>query len=128
MTHKNTKKALLGFCLFLGAVSYIHAQQGIVTVDKSKEITQLLEFKKDINTVALYKIQIFSGNRSGAEKAQSEFNDTYEDWPVAMEYDTPHYKIQVGTFRSRLEADKALIKIKANYPNAFIFQPKTEIK
>ena len=115
-------------CLILfGFTLQFNAQTGKVVIDQNKEITTLLEYKKDLNTVDLYKIQVFQGNRSGAEEAKSKFESTFDEWPVSMEYETPNYKIWVGNFRSRLEADKAFIKIKKNYSNAFIFKPKKVI-
>jgi len=116
------------YLILFGFAFQLHAQTGNVIVDQDKEITTLLEYKKDLNTVDLYKIQVFQGNRSGAEEAKSKFESTFDEWPVSMEYETPNYKIWVGNFRSRLEADKALIKIKKNYSNAFIFKPKKTIE
>ncbi len=110
--------------ILLGFALQVNAQEGKVTIDQDKDISKLLEFKKDLSTVDLYKIQVYQGNRSGAEAAKSKFVSAYNEWPISMEYETPNYKIWVGNFRSRLEADKALIKIKTNYTNAFIFKPK----
>ena len=110
--------------IFLGFAFQVNAQEGKVTIDQNKDISTLLEYKKDLSTVDLYKIQVYQGNRSGAETAKSKFASTYNEWPISMEYETPNYKIWAGNFRSRLEADKALIKIKNNYTNAFIFKPK----
>lgn len=115
------------YLILFGFALQINAQTGNVIIDQDKEITTLLEYKKDLNTIDLYKIQVFQGNRSGAEDAKSKFENAYDEWPVSMEYETPNYKIWVGNFRSRLEADKALIKIKKNYTNAFIFKPKKTI-
>ena len=119
-------KYLIGIIglILMGFTLQLSAQTGRVNIDQDKDITTLLEFKKDLSTVDLYKIQVFQGNRSGAEEAKTKFASTYNEWPVSMEYETPNYKIWVGNFRSRLEADKALIKIKGNYTNAFIFKPK----
>ncbi|MBT8377528.1 MAG: SPOR domain-containing protein, partial [Bacteroidia bacterium] len=50
----------------------------------------------------------------------------YGQWPVSMRFNTPNYKIWVGNFTNRLEADRALVRIKRNYMNAFIFQPKDD--
>jgi len=112
-------------CLVLLGVSLqINAQEGKVHIDQNRDISTLLEFKKDLSTVDLYKIQVYQGNRSGAEDAKSKFASTYDEWPISMVYETPNYKIWVGNFRSRLEADRALIKIKKNYTSAFIFKPK----
>jgi hypothetical protein len=108
----------------MGFALQVKAQEGKVTIDQDKDISTLLEYKKDLSTVDLYKIQVYQGNRTGAETAKSQFATHYNEWPISMEYETPNYKIWVGNFRSRLEADKALIKIKKNYNNAFIFKPK----
>lgn len=129
--HKNKRismkisKAIfvLGLAL-VGCCFSASAQQGRVNIDQPRDIERLLEFKKDISTVKLYKIQVYSGNRSGAEKAKSEFQNSFGEWPVDMVYEEPNTKIQVGEFSNRLEADKALIKIKTRYSNAFIFEPK----
>jgi len=110
--------------ILLGFTFCTYAQDGQVKIEQDQNINKLLEYKKDLSTVDLYKIQVYQGNRSGAETAKSKFESTYDEWPISMEYETPNYKIWVGNFRSRLEADKALIKIKKNYTNAFIFKPK----
>jgi hypothetical protein len=110
--------------ILIGYAFQANAQEGKVNIDQDKDISTLLEYKKDLSTVDLYKIQVYQGNRSGAEEAKTKFESLYDEWPISMEYETPNYKIWVGNFRSRLEADKALIKIKKNYTNAFIFKPK----
>jgi len=102
------------------------AQIGQVSIDADDDIAKLLEFKKDIRTIDLYKIRIYSGDRSGAENIKSQANGIYGDWPSLMEYETPNYKIYVGNFLSRLEADRALLKVKKNYPSALILFFKKE--
>jgi len=102
------------------------AQTGQVTIDANKDIDKLLEFKKDIKTVDLYKIRIYSGDRSGAENTKSKATGLYSEWPSLMEYETPNYKIYVGNFLSRLEADRALLTVKKDYPSALILFFKKE--
>ncbi|MDO1502412.1 SPOR domain-containing protein [Winogradskyella maritima] len=116
-------KSLLVSAIFaLGFVGY--AQQGEVEVIQDPNIEKLLEYKKDLRTVNVYKIQIFQGSRAEAERVHSKFKSLYGQWPTSMEFNTPNYKIWVGNFRDRLEADRALARIKRSYMNAFIFQPK----
>ena len=43
-----------------------------------------------------------------------------------MKFETPNYKVWVGNFETRLEADRALRRIKRKFANAFIFKPKKE--
>lgn len=105
----------------------ISAQEGTVNIDQSKAIDKLLEFKKDIKTVETFRIQVYSGSSSSAaSNVKAEFKQSYGQWPVEMVFNTPNYKIWVGNFRDRLEADRALLRIKKNYMNAFIFKPKKD--
>ena len=120
------KKTTL-FLMLTAFTSIILAQEAKVTVNQPNAINTLLEFKKDIKTVDTFKIQIYSGNSSFvAEKIKSEFRQSYSEWPTEMVFQTPNYKIWVGNFRDRLEADRALLRVKKNYMNAFIFQPKKD--
>lgn len=123
---KLTIKISIICCMMLLFSTKIMAQQGQVTVEQSHKIEKLLEYKKDLKTIELFKIQIYSGSRSVAENTRSKFNSSYSDIPSTIEYDTPNYKIWVGNFRSRLEADRALLKVKKEFPAAFIFVPKRE--
>jgi len=104
------------------------AQQGQVTVNQDKNISNLLALKKELNkdenASDRYKIQIYNGHRAGATSARKEFHSIYGDWYSKIVFDTPNFKIWAGNFRTRLEADRALKRIKKNFPNAFIFKPK----
>ena len=111
------------------SLSEIHAQEGAIVVNQDSDIDTLLRLKKDVNRTAMnYKIQIYNGNRAGAEKARLEFRNSFSDWITSMRYETPNYKIWVGNFKTRLEADRALQKIKKKFSNAFRFKPKKEKK
>lgn len=101
------------------------AQQGTVVVNQDKQIDALLRVKKEVNTsTSNYKIQVYSGNLPGANKAQLEFKNAFKEWRSTKEFETPNYKIWVGNFKTRLEADRALVKIKREFPDAFPFKPK----
>jgi hypothetical protein len=114
--------------LFLTNLSF--AQQGTVTINQDKDIDKLLSIKKEMNesenTSDRFRIQIYSGNRAEAEKTQSAFKALNMKMPSKLVYETPNYKIWVGNFRSQLEADRALAKVKAKFPAAFKFKPKKE--
>lgn len=112
---------MTSICAFYG-----NSQQGSVTINQDDAITKLLEVKKEMNKESddYYKIQIYSGNRNSAEAAKRNFTSAFNDWPSKIVYETPNFKIWAGNFRTRLEADRALKKIKREFPGAFIFKPK----
>ncbi|MBU2940085.1 SPOR domain-containing protein [Lacinutrix sp. C3R15] len=123
-----TKHTLLLSIITFCITSICNAQEGVISINQDEEITRLLELKKEINTNEdandRYKIQIFSGRRGAAETEQTDFNNEYVQWTSKLVYETPNYKVWVGSFKSRLEADRALLKVKNKFPNAFIFKPK----
>jgi len=105
------------------------AQEGEVKIEQDSDIDKLLEYKKDIKTTKLYRIQVFQSiDPDKAQREKSNFLNAHGEWPVEIVWNTPNYKVWVGNFATRLEADRALVKIKKNYMNAIIFQPKSKIK
>ena len=124
----NLKIRLLSVFCFVLSIAYSFAQQGSVNVNQDKKIDALLELKKEMNKnendSERYKIQVYSGNRSGAQNVQKEFSESFGNWHPSMQYETPNFKIWAGNFRTRLEADRALKRIKRKFPHAFIFKPK----
>jgi fatty acid-binding protein DegV len=106
-----------------------NAQQGEVNVSQDSDIDKLLEYKKDIKTTKIYRIQVYqSVDPDKAQREKSNFLNSYSEWPVEIVWNTPNYKVWVGNFATRLEADRAWSKIKKKYMNAIIFQPKLDKK
>ena len=71
-----------------------------------------------------FRIQIFfdSGNNSKT-KAQSiyeGFKAKYPDERAYLSFKSPNYKVRVGDFRTRLDAQRFLNDIIDEYPNAWI--------
>jgi hypothetical protein len=71
-----------------------------------------------------YKIQLFYGsNLSEANKVKNEFEKNYKEWPSNIVFETPNYKVWIGDFRNRLEAERAFIELKKDFKSAIIFKP-----
>ena len=123
---KNIRFVSTIISIFLLALT-LNAQEGKVTIDQDPDIDKLLEYKKDIKTRKVYKIQVYqSVDPDKAQREKSNFLNAYANWPVEIVWNTPNYKVWVGNFTTRLEADRALIKIKKKYMNAIVFQPKVD--
>ncbi|WP_452230941.1 MULTISPECIES: SPOR domain-containing protein [unclassified Lacinutrix] len=122
------KQIILSTFIIFAFTGICSAQQGTVIVNQDPEITELLALKKEINknedASDRYKIQIYSGRRSTAESNQTDFRGSYSQWSSKLVYETPNYKVWIGSFRNRLEAERALLKVKKKFPNAFLFKPK----
>ena len=121
----NVKISILVFSCFTLATTHCPAQQGNVIINQDQKISQLLNLKKEMNSnEAHYKIQIYNGNRADAYKTQTEFKSFFGDWQSEIKYESPNFKVWVGNFRTRLEADRAIKRIKKKFPSAFPFKPK----
>ena len=127
MSTKNRYISALILILFF--TFNLSAQEGQVNIDQDSDIDRLLEYKKDIKTTKIYKIQVYqSVDPDKAQREKLNFLNSYGEWPVEIVWNTPNYKVWVGNFATRLEADRALAKIKKDYMNAIIFQPKLDKK
>lgn len=116
--------ALLFFTFF--ALNYTYAQDGKINIQQDVKVEKLVaaktELNKDDSTSERYRIQIYNGSLQGATKEQTTFrNDFGQDCDIAFK--TPTYRVYVGKFRTRLEADKRLMEVKKKYPSAFIIAP-----
>lgn len=122
------KISTLTYIIYIGLTSNTFAQQGQITLNQDEKIDALLVLKKEMNKTEnlsdRYKIQIYSGNRKGAEATQDKFNSSFNKWRSSMVYEYPNFKIWAGNFTTRLEADRALKEVKRKFSSAFIFKPK----
>ena len=113
--------------VILFSTSEISAQQGEVNIQQSEKIAKLMEVKKELNKDNKigdrFVIQLYYGDNGEANEVIQKYRNLYT-YPSKIAYEAPNYKVWVGNFRSRLEADRALIKIKEDFPAAFVPKPK----
>ena len=103
------------------------AQQGEVNIQQNQKIEKLMEVKKELNKNNQirdrYVIQLYYGDNGKANEVIQKYRDLYP-YTSQITYEAPNYKVWIGNFRNRLEADRALLKIKENFPAAFIPKPQ----
>lgn len=119
---------LLIICLLTSIIAEnLTAQNATVTIHQDERITELLHLKKtlekDNKLTDGYVIQLYYGNLSKANSVLSNYKNKYSKWPASIEYETPNYKVWVGNFTSRIDADRVLLEVQANFPTAFILKP-----
>lgn len=103
------------------------AQSGSLTVNQDPKIPRLLELKKSLEKENKltdgYTIQLYYGNLNKANSVLRSYRNKYSNWPVSIEYETPNYKVWVGNFNTRIEADRALQEVYKHFPTGFILKP-----
>jgi cell division septation protein DedD len=141
------KGLILGFSLLFFSVVASAQQSGVVEVSKDTLITILQNFRaeNEINPTSSrpislgnkvvdrskatrvkkkgFRVQIYSGsNRNEAYSVQAKFKNQYTDMEGYISYDEPNYRVKVGDFTSRTEANNFMRILRAQYKNVFVFQ------
>lgn len=101
--------------------------EGNVTVITDPRIERLaLEYPRvaaQIHPIEGFRIQIFfdSGNFSkrNAEQARADFLRRFPDVGAYITFREPYYRVRIGDFRTKLEADGFRKRILRHYPHAF---------
>jgi hypothetical protein len=128
MTQLPRSKHTLPLLLLLSFCAFAKAQTATTKISQDPEIETLISLKAEMslkgNLDDRYKIQIYSGNQSSANGELKKFLNKVGTWRGNITYETPNYKVWIGNFRNLLEADRALIKVKMEFPSAFIFKPE----
>jgi hypothetical protein len=78
-----------------------------------------------------FRIQIFfdSGNNSKtrAKSVYESFLAKYPNIGTYLTFKTPNYKVRVGDFRTKLDAQRFLNGILTDYPNAWIIEDQINL-
>jgi hypothetical protein len=87
-----------------------------------------IEYHKRTNGEADgYRVKIhFGADKSKARDVQARFSSKHNDIPTYEEYQQPNFVINVGDFKTKLQAYQFLKKIKEEFPYAFIVKSKVK--
>lgn len=126
-------KTLKKITLFSISLIAILSTQNIFSQTKKSNIEQdekieklLLEKRKNNSAITIndkFKIQIYFGNIEESKKALIAFKKEFSQIDGTIIFSNPSYKVWVGSFKSKIEAEKALISIKKKYTTAVIIEP-----
>lgn len=111
------------------------APDGEIVVYQDSRIDSLIQQHIAVNQkypgIDGYRIMIFfdSGNNSKdtAYRVMMEFSELYPDVPAYLSFNPPYYRVRVGNFRTRLEAEKFLYALRRDYPNGWVVETTIEL-
>lgn len=139
----NIKTVLLvtGFLLF-SLQAFSQEKQGNLEIIKDPLIERLQQSRIAFHTAAAvessnpesskpkgtrgtalgFRVQIYSGpSRNEAYAAQARFQQQYQDIASYVSYTQPNYRVKVGDFRSRSEAQAFMREVRKSFPTVFLF-------
>jgi hypothetical protein len=105
-------------------------QKGNVQIIQDPRVDSLVNKHIELNEknphIEGWRINIFfeSGNYSKrlALETKSQFVQKYANVPCYVVFQEPYYKVRVGDYRTKMEAEKFLKEIITEYSNAFVVE------
>lgn len=91
------------------------------------QVEQLISKKISMDKEGKFKdrftIQLYYGEIEGANRTKALYMATTMTWDANLEYEAPNFKLWIGNYKDKLDAERALIEVKKEFPNAFILKP-----
>lgn len=108
--------------LLLVAIQPSFGQETQERKSDTQLINELIAKKKEFNKDFKhgYRIQLYNGFEVEAKKTEAKFRIEFPEILTYLLYRQPEWKIQVGTYKTKLEADRALLGIKKEFPEAIV--------
>jgi hypothetical protein len=117
------KKLIFTFLVYL-SWNHLSAQDNVeVIVDPAVQAMEEARIATNKNAgIKIYRIMVaFYPERSAANDKLSEVKSWFGDrYSSIVQFDEPNFKVYVGEFTSKIDADAALVDVKRKYPTARI--------
>jgi hypothetical protein len=91
---------------------------------------KLLDLSKESNNEYFnsnyFSIQVYSGSYKKADSILNFVRNNYLNDSIFFFFETPNYKVQVGKFQSKIDAQKKLRLVIKDFRAAFILKPNAK--
>ena len=116
------------------SLNFNSGNQGKIIVNKSQKLDEITRFvsknKTTIDKARIngYRIQIyFNEDKSTALGQKATFLSSYSDHKAYLDYLAPNYRVRVGNFRTRLEAEQLKQELLSRYPTCIVIEDLIEL-
>lgn len=118
-------KTLLYTSVLICFILVGHAQEGTVNIQQDEKIAQLLGIYKLGNESAnVYRIQVGFGSYQQAQNLKLQVEGDFPDWYSKIDFESPSYRVRLGRFKTKLEAERKLMEVRKKYPQAMLLKPE----
>ncbi len=94
-------------------------------------LTKHIQINQNKEGIEGFRIQIFSDSGNNSKNQAQAVNDGFiARFPTIKAYLTfksPNYRVRIGDFRNRLDAQRFLLEVTSDYLNAFIVSEKINL-
>lgn len=133
------KYGLILIGVFAALTSNAQKDSGMVTVHRDPRLALLVKKQAQINEETTrnsrrvmpgFRIQIVnSTDRNNAMEAKTRVYKLYPELKAYLQYQSPYFRLKVGNFKTRQEAEEYLRDLSRDFPNTvFIVRDTIEVK
>lgn len=103
-------------------------EPGDIAIHADPRIDRLMQLHGEHkHTFKGYRVQIYLGDRRTAEDTKRSFLQKHPELPIYMSWLAPNFRLRVGDIRTRLEAQRLLRDLRAEYPGSYIVPDEIEM-
>lgn len=126
ISHKmNLMRRFVCFFAFVVSSVSVLAQNGKISIEQDEKITELLAIYKTANESAeFYRIQVGFGDFAKAQEIKSKVEQDFPGLFSNIDFDSPTYRVRIGRFKNKLDAERKFREVRQKYPDAMLLQPK----
>lgn len=118
-------KPLLSALFLVGVALGLRAQEGLLTIDQDPRITTLLQLYAEVEvTTGFYQIQVGFGSYQKAQQLKAQVDADFLGWGSRIVFESPTYRLRLGSFDTKLEAERRYLEVRKKYPEAILLKPE----
>ncbi|QLG44564.1 SPOR domain-containing protein [Costertonia aggregata] len=118
-------KTLVFPLVFVGFFCFGSAQKGQIHIEQDEKIDELIEIYKSTNEDdGFYTIQVGFGSLQKAQRIKNNVDTDFPGWNSKIKFETPSYRVRVGKFKTKLEAERKFNELRKKYPEAMLLNPE----
>lgn len=102
--------------------------EGRVNIHQDQRITNLMDtLLKVTPSLEGFRVQLSFGKKEEVNQIRVSFLQKYPDMGAYVSYMQPNFRLRVGDFRTRMEAEKFRNEILSTYANCYIVKDIIEL-
>lgn len=123
------KNLFYAILLVFFVISTGSAQQGSLHIEQDKKITDLVNmYKAADESAGYYRIQIYFGSLDKAQEIKAQAEGDFPGWFSEIKFESPSYRVRIGKFKNKLDAERELQEVRLKYPAAMLLKPEKTTK
>lgn len=118
---------LIGF--LCGFILSAQSQKGVIKIEQDAKLAEALDiYASNASDKDYYTIQVGFGSYASAENLKAKVDIDFPGWRSKIVFDSPTYRVHVGRFKTKLEAERRFLEVREKYPASLLLKPEKSLR